>query len=313
MKPSPPCPPQTLIVVDDNPINVSFIRSMLEAHGLPYEVQVRDPGDHAVEILHYRASHAPQRAPTLLLRTRQRPRREGPALWHRLQALWPSWTSPRRRMPLPHRYPVARTRLQRRRRWPHRLAWGMGVGCLVGLLCSAPVLWQTGRLSRLPSRPPLHSDPVAVAPAVFPVAAAPPPLPSQPPPEHALVTSVAPGSIPAPVPPQHPKAAMARNAAPRRPDVAAPHRAERAADPQSARGRSAALRAVLARHPVNVRGTAGTSTRPHDVERVEGTPRPGASVVAAPASQPSSWPLAPDPALEMARPWERRSLNDAGV
>jgi CheY-like chemotaxis protein len=76
-------------VVDYNPVNVSFIRSMLEAHALPYEVQVIDQGDHAVEIFHYRAPHASPRAPTLLLRNRQRPRRDGPALWHRLKARWP--------------------------------------------------------------------------------------------------------------------------------------------------------------------------------------------------------------------------------
>jgi hypothetical protein len=315
MEPSPPSPPRTLIVIDDNPNNVSFIRSVLEAHALPYEVQVIDHRDDAVAVLHHCTQHASPQAPTLLLRHRQRPLREGTALWRRLKALWPAWTLPRMRMPMTQHHPAAYPRRPPRRQWPRRLAWGVGVGLLAGLLCSAPALWLSDRRPRVPSSPPPHSDHMAAAPAVPPVAEAHPPLPSQTPPEHAPITSVAPGSIPASVPPQQPKASVARNAVPRRPQVAAPRHAARAEDPQSARGRSAALRAVLARHPVNARDTAGTSTRPHDVEheRVEGAHRPGASVVASPAPQPSWGQLAPDPAPEMARPWERRSLNDSGA
>jgi hypothetical protein len=45
MKPSPPSPPRTVIVIDDSPSEVSsFLCSLLDAHALPYAVQVIDPG-----------------------------------------------------------------------------------------------------------------------------------------------------------------------------------------------------------------------------------------------------------------------------
>jgi hypothetical protein len=176
------------------------------------------------------------------------------------------------------------------------------------------VLWQAGRLSRLPSSPPLQSDYVAAAPAVPPVAEEHPPLPSQTPPEHANVPGIAPVSIPAGVPPQRPKASVARNTASLKPHAAPPH-ATRAEHPRHARKRYAALRPTTARHLVNARDTAGTSTHPYDTERAHGggAPRPGESVVAFPALQPSWWQHDPDPAPEMARPWDRRTLNDSGA
>ena len=47
MEESLPSPPRTVIVVDDHALNLSFIRSVLDAHALPYEVQVieYDPVD----------------------------------------------------------------------------------------------------------------------------------------------------------------------------------------------------------------------------------------------------------------------------
>ena len=43
--PSPPSPPRTIIVIDDSPSEVSsFLCSVLDAHALPYAVQVIDPG-----------------------------------------------------------------------------------------------------------------------------------------------------------------------------------------------------------------------------------------------------------------------------
>jgi hypothetical protein len=43
MEPSLPVPPRTIIVVDDPPSDLSFICSVLDAHALPYAVQVLDP------------------------------------------------------------------------------------------------------------------------------------------------------------------------------------------------------------------------------------------------------------------------------
>lgn len=39
METSPPQPPLTIIVVDDNPVDVYLIRWVLTVHELPYELQ----------------------------------------------------------------------------------------------------------------------------------------------------------------------------------------------------------------------------------------------------------------------------------
>ena len=45
MEPSLPSPPRTIIVIDHSPSEVSsFLCSMLDAHALPYAVQVIVPG-----------------------------------------------------------------------------------------------------------------------------------------------------------------------------------------------------------------------------------------------------------------------------
>src|SRR5262249_39676817 len=139
MASSLPSPPRTVIVIDDNPHNVSFIRSVLEAHALPYEVQVMDHRDHAVDLFAPRSQHASQRAPTLLLLNRTLSQRHGMTLWRHLTTLWPSWTPARVRVYVTQRSPAARLYPQPSQRWPRRLAWGIGVGLLAGFLCSAPV------------------------------------------------------------------------------------------------------------------------------------------------------------------------------
>ena len=68
-----PAPPPTVIVVDDHALTLSCIRSVLEAHALPYEVQVIDRGDPALALLKHLTQHESRRAPTVILLNRQRP------------------------------------------------------------------------------------------------------------------------------------------------------------------------------------------------------------------------------------------------
>src|SRR6266702_1737041 len=90
MEASFPSPPRTVIVVADNSITLSFIRSVLDAHALPYEVQVIDRGDPALDLLKYLTQHESRQAPTVILLDCTRPPRDGTALGRGLKARWPS-------------------------------------------------------------------------------------------------------------------------------------------------------------------------------------------------------------------------------
>ena len=100
MEQSPPSPPRTILVVDDRPSDVSFICSVLDAHALPYMVQVIDPSDPAFDSFDHLTQNESRRVPTLILH-RTRPQQAGQVLWRRLIALWPAVTLPRvlRRVP----------------------------------------------------------------------------------------------------------------------------------------------------------------------------------------------------------------------
>src|SRR4029450_395438 len=79
MEQPPPSPRRTILVVDDRPSDVSFICSVLDAHALPYMVQVIDPSDPAFDSFDHRT----------------RPQQAGQVFWRRLIALWPAVTLPR--------------------------------------------------------------------------------------------------------------------------------------------------------------------------------------------------------------------------
>src|SRR2546427_8021453 len=109
MEESLPSPPRTVIVVDDHALNLSFIRSVLEAHALPYEVQVIDRGDPALDLLKHLTQHESRRAPTVILLDRKRPPRDGKALVRGLKARWPSVLLQRVMRRWTPRHPAART------------------------------------------------------------------------------------------------------------------------------------------------------------------------------------------------------------
>ena len=50
-----PAPPLSIIVVDGNPVDIQLIRWVLDAQALPYELQVIDNGDHALDVVDHLA------------------------------------------------------------------------------------------------------------------------------------------------------------------------------------------------------------------------------------------------------------------
>jgi hypothetical protein len=253
MEPSPPALPRTIIVVDDYPSEVSaFLCAVLEAHALPYAVQVVDPGAPLFDHL------APREA-----------RRTSTVLW--LDRLRPPWASQGLGRRLLSRglavLPLRRLRhsLQGRR----GLAWGASLGLVVCLVVGASWWGRAERLPRVPSPPRPHSAPTVAAPPAVEAL-----LPTQ---------SLAPAA-PVPLtgtasePRQRAYASAARHTPSLRPQAPAPPRA---------------------------------SQRPPAVERTPvGVPHRAGEQAAAPQAP---WGQgAPNPAVEMERPWNRR-LNDTGV
>jgi len=320
MEQFPPSPRRTILVVDDRPSDVSFICSVLDAHALPYMVQVIDPSDPAFDSFDHLTQNESRRVPTLILH-RTQPQQAGQVRWRRLIALWPAVTLPRvlRRVPQSHTGACPSTPL--RLRWPRRLAWGAGLGLLVGLVSGTPFLWLAGQPPRAPISPPARSDHMAAALFGAPVPAAPPanvarpPAQSQTPAVRAHITGTELGALPTGGPRQPPRVSEARNAAYLRPNAADQPRAARAARVRHTRRRYAPLRPATSRDLITVRGGAETSTRPRDVERARatGAPRPGEWPAALSAPQPPWWRGVSDSAPEVARPWNQRIVNDSGV
>jgi CheY-like chemotaxis protein len=50
-----PAPQLSISIVDDNPVDVQLIRWVLDAQALPYELQVIDHGDHALDVVDHLA------------------------------------------------------------------------------------------------------------------------------------------------------------------------------------------------------------------------------------------------------------------
>jgi hypothetical protein len=220
-----------------------------------------------------------------------------------------------RRVPQGHTgaYPSTLLRL----RWPR----GMSLVLLVGLVSATPLLWQAGQQSRVPISPPPRSDHMAAALlgapglAALPTTEANPPAQRQTPAVRARITGAELGAPPAGGPRQPPRASEARNAAYLRPQAADQPRAARAARVRHTRKRYAPLRPVTPRDLITSRGGAETSSRPPDVERarVMGAPRSGEWPAALSAPQQPWWRVTPNPAPEVARPWNQRIVNDTGV
>lgn len=81
-----PCPPLTILIVDDNPVDVYLIRWVLDAHELPYELQVIDNGDNALAVFDQIAQQRPQSL-TIILLDLNLPQRDGKELLRHIKAI----------------------------------------------------------------------------------------------------------------------------------------------------------------------------------------------------------------------------------
>jgi len=82
-----PAPPLSIIVMDNNPVDVQLIRWVLDAHALPYELQVIDNGDHALDVVDHLAQQEPLRSPTLILLDLHLPQRDGKDILRHIKAI----------------------------------------------------------------------------------------------------------------------------------------------------------------------------------------------------------------------------------
>ena len=82
-----PRPSLTIIVVEDNPVDVYLIRWVLQAHELAYELQVIDNADHALEYVNQLAYKERYRSPTIMLLDLNLPQRGGREILQRVKAI----------------------------------------------------------------------------------------------------------------------------------------------------------------------------------------------------------------------------------
>jgi CheY-like chemotaxis protein len=82
-----PRPPLTIIVVEDNPLDVYLIRWVLTAHELAHDLQVIENGDHAMDYVNQLAHEERRRSPTLMLLDLNQPQRDGRELLQRVKAI----------------------------------------------------------------------------------------------------------------------------------------------------------------------------------------------------------------------------------
>jgi CheY-like chemotaxis protein len=82
-----PRTPLTVIVVEDNPVDVYLIRWVLTAHEFSYELQVIDNGDHAMDYVNQLAHQERRRSPTIMLLDLNLPQRDGRELLQRIKTI----------------------------------------------------------------------------------------------------------------------------------------------------------------------------------------------------------------------------------
>lgn len=83
----PAVPLLTIILVEDEPVDVSLIRWVLDAHTLSYELQVIDNADRAAAVVDQLAVQEQRRAPTVILLDLHLPQRDGKDLLRQIKAL----------------------------------------------------------------------------------------------------------------------------------------------------------------------------------------------------------------------------------
>src|SRR5439155_16482643 len=87
MDTSVPRTPLTIIVVEDNPLDVYLIQWVLKAHELAHDLQVIADGDHAMDYVNQLAHEERRRSPTLMLLDLNLPQRDGKEILQRVKAI----------------------------------------------------------------------------------------------------------------------------------------------------------------------------------------------------------------------------------
>ena len=95
MDTSVPRTPLTIIVVEDNPLDVYLIQWVLKAHELAHDLQVIANGDHAMDYVNQLAHEERRRSPTLMLLDLNLPQRDGKEILQRVKAIPPRVGCPR--------------------------------------------------------------------------------------------------------------------------------------------------------------------------------------------------------------------------
>ena len=78
--------PLTIIVIEDNPVDVYLIRWVLHAHELSHELHVIDNGDRAMDYVNQLAREE-RRSPTIMLLDLNLPQRDGREILQRVKSI----------------------------------------------------------------------------------------------------------------------------------------------------------------------------------------------------------------------------------
>jgi CheY-like chemotaxis protein len=79
--------PLTIIIVEDNPVDVYLIRWVLDAHQLFYKLQVIENGDYALEVFDQLAQQEHLRSPTIVLLDLNLPQLDGKEVLRHIKAI----------------------------------------------------------------------------------------------------------------------------------------------------------------------------------------------------------------------------------
>ena len=79
--------PLTIIVVEDNPVDVYLIRWVLTAHELSYALEVIENGDHAMDYVNQLTHEERRRSPTIMLLDLNLPQLDGKEILRHVKAI----------------------------------------------------------------------------------------------------------------------------------------------------------------------------------------------------------------------------------
>lgn len=79
--------PLTILLIEDNPLDVGLICWVLNAQGFPYELHVITNGEDALEVFDQLAAQPPPRSPTIVLLDLTLPQHDGREILRHLKGL----------------------------------------------------------------------------------------------------------------------------------------------------------------------------------------------------------------------------------